>query len=203
MPDQVVKGEGLPKLTMSALWQAMPIPVERPLVDRCLDPISLRDDEFRRAWLESMAGKRSARLPGSLSPTTGHVAESITSAILNEFGFELIWQLTGPGAHGVDLIMLDPAGSNLVAWEVKGTLRRSGLPRLRGRERRQMGEDWLDKADNPGMAEWKFRSGDVLGGIAVVRFPQMELRLAVTGDYLAFVPIRDIDMLADLSWAWS
>ena len=187
---------------MAAFRQALPIPLQPSLVDACLDPRDRRDDEFRSFWRQAMAGEHSPRLPGSLSPTTGHIAESVTSAALVDLGFELIWQLTGPGAHGVDLIMLDPSGSTVVAWEVKGTLRRTGLPRLSGKDRRQMGEDWLDKTDNPGMAEWGLQAGDLLGGIALVRFAQMELRLAVTADYLELLPVCDLDELVDLSWAW-
>jgi hypothetical protein len=94
---------------------------------------------------------------------TGHVAESVVELLLAEVGYQLLWHFTGPGRHGVDLIVLCPAGERVVAVEVKGTLRPQYWPRLSRRELLQMSGAWVDKADNPGMANWELRSDDVYG----------------------------------------
>ena len=62
-------------------------------------------------------------------------------------------RLDGPGRHGVDLLMLSPAADHVLAIEVKGTLRTGRLPRLSRRATLQMSAAWVDKRDNPGMAE--------------------------------------------------
>jgi hypothetical protein len=48
---------------------------------------------------------------------------------LVERGHELLWQFTGPGRHGVDVVVLGPDG-RVVGIEVKGTLRPGQVPRL-------------------------------------------------------------------------
>jgi hypothetical protein len=192
-----------PGLRLAALRQAVPVPLDVDLVAGCLDAGAVGDAAFERVWRDVMSGRVPVRLAGALSPVTGHVAESVAAAVLVTLGYQVVWQLTGPGSHGVDLVMLDPLGSTLVAWEVKGTLRTLGWPQLTGRERRQMGVEWIDKDDNPGIAEWGLAAADVVGGVVIIRFPQMEARFGVTADYRSLVPIRAVEELADLSWVWT
>jgi hypothetical protein len=128
---------------------------------------------------------------------TGHIAESLVAVILAELGYSLVWQLTGPGHHGVDLIELAPDGERLVAVEVKGTLRARRWPRLSGRELRQMSAGWLDKADNPGMKEWGLESADLCGAVIAVNFAEMAMRAGITFDFETMQPVKDLGELAD------
>lgn len=166
----------------------------------CLDLDDPGDVLFHQAWRNSLASLPRASRSGALSTVTGHIAESVTAVLLADLGNQLIWQLTGPGRHGVDLVMLDSAGQTVVAWEVKGTLREVGWPRLSRRELRQMGAGWMDKGDNPGMAEWGLTSDDVIGGVVFVRFRSREARIVLTADFDTFIPVVDERQLADLSW---
>lgn len=183
-----------------ALREAVPFVVPDDTITDCLDLREPADALFHQAWRHSLASVPRAERGGALSAVTGHVAESVAAAQLCDLGFQLIWQLTGPGRHGVDLVMLDPAARMVVAWEVKGTLREVGWPRLSGRELRQMGAGWIDKADNPGMVEWGLTSADVIGGVVFIRFRTRELRILVTADFATVAPITDEAQLADLSW---
>lgn len=88
--------------------------------------------------------------------------------LLVDDGCHPIWHLTGPGRHGVDLVVLTPAGDAVVAIEVKATLRPGHVPRLSRREVEQMSAAWADKADNPGMANWDLRSADVYGAVVAI-----------------------------------
>lgn len=170
------------------------------LIAGCLDLDHPADVRFRQAWQDSLASLPRTRRGSGLSGVTGHVAESVAAVLLRDLGHQLVWQLTGPGRHGVDLVMLDPAGQTLVAWEVKGTLREVGWPRLSGREVGQMGADWIDKADNPGMAEWDLTSADVIGGVVFIRFRTREVRFLLTADFATLAPVTDEAQLANLSW---
>ena len=60
--------------------------------------------------------------------------------------------MTGPGWHGVDLVLLAP-GDVVVTIEVKGTLVPGRVPRLSAGKLVQMSAAWVGKVDNPGMAE--------------------------------------------------
>ena len=106
---------------------------------------------------------------------------------------------TGPGRHGVDLLVLTPAGQ-MVAVEVKGTLRSGRWPRLSRRDLMQMSAAWIDKRDNPGMAEWDLGSEDVYGMVVAVNFPDRALRIAVTADFEHLHPVSALDDVLDLSW---
>lgn len=72
--------------------------------------------------------------------------------------------------------MLSPAADHVLAIEVKGTLRPGVVPRLSRRAVLQMSAAWMDKADNPGMAEWDLQSEDVSGAAVAVNFADMTLR---------------------------
>ena len=183
-----------------ALRASAPLIAPDDTITDCLDLRQPGDARFHQAWRHSLASLPRVERGGALSTVTGHVAESVAAVLLADLGYQLIWQLTGPGRHGVDMIMLDPAGQTVVAWEVKGTLRDVGWPRLSGRELRQMGAGWIDKADNPGMAEWGLTSADVIGGVVFIRFRTREVRILVTADFTTLLPITDAAQLADLSW---
>ena len=63
-----------------------------------------------------------------------------------------------------------------------------------------MGAAWVDKVDNPGMAELGFASSDVYGGVAIVNFADLTWKAAPTGDSLAFEPVSAQGQQEDLSW---
>ena len=117
---------------------AAPFPLASTMVEGCLDLDQLADQVFARAWRGSLAALSPAERRGALAGVTGHVAESVVELLLAEVGYQLLWHFTGPGRHGVDLIVLCPAGERVVAVEVKGSLRPRYWPRLSrrlGRER--------------------------------------------------------------------
>jgi hypothetical protein len=64
----------------------------------------------------------------------------------------------------------------------------------------QMSAEWVDKADNPGMAEFGLRSADICGAVAVVNFADLSWRIALTADFSALRPVLHIGQLTDLSW---
>jgi hypothetical protein len=185
-----------------ALRAATPVVVDPADVRRCLDRSAPADALFSRAFEGSLAELSPAERRGALAGVTGHVAESLVELILVEqVGFHPVWHLTGPGRHGVDLLMLTLAGNALVAIEVKGTLLSKCVPRLSRRDLRQMSAAWVDKADNPGMAEWALTSDDVHGAVAVVNFADRTLRIALTDDFASFRPAASLaDLGAASSW---
>ena len=152
------------------------------------------------AWRGSLAALSPAERRGALAGVTGHVAESVVEVVLAELGYQLLWHFAGPGRHGVDLIVLCPSMERVVAVEVKGTLRPRYWPRLSRRELVQMSGAWVDKVDNPGMANWELRSDDVYGAVALVNFAAMAYRVAFTADFQQLEPVRDLDQLGDLGW---
>jgi hypothetical protein len=64
----------------------------------------------------------------------------------------------------------------------------------------QMSAEWVDKADNPGMAELELRSDDVYGAVAVINFADMAWRMAVTSDFSVLVPVAHAGQLRCLDW---
>ncbi len=63
-----------------------------------------------------------------------------------------------------------------------------------------MSAEWVDKTDNPGMAELGLRSNDIYGAVAVINFADMTWRIALTADFSALSPVIHIGQLADLGW---
>jgi hypothetical protein len=59
---------------------------------------------------------------------------------------------------------------------------------------------WVDKVDNPGMANWELRSDDVYGAVVLVNFAAMAYRAAFTADFQQLQPVRDLEQLGDLGW---
>jgi hypothetical protein len=88
----------------------------------------------------------------------------------------------------------------MVAVEVKGTLRPRYWPRLSRRVLIQMSGAWVDKLDNPGMANWELRSDDIYGAVVLVNFAAMAYRAAFTADFRQLQPVRDLEQLGDLGW---
>jgi hypothetical protein len=112
----------------------------------------------------------------------------------------MLWHFTGPGRHGVDLLALAPCGNRVLAVEVKGTLRPGVWPRLSRGALAQMSAAWIDKTDNPGMAEWDFNSDDVYGAVVLVNLADRLYRVGVTSDFNVLRPVNARAQLADLAW---
>lgn len=182
----------------SALRKSMPFPLGAELVVGCLDETALGDQLFLRGW---QSGPESLTRPerSAVAGITGHVAESVAELLLDELGWRVIWHFEGPGRHGVDLVCLAP-DDKVVAIEVKGTLVARHVPRLSRRELVQMSASWIDKADNPGMAELGLDSSDVYGAVVVINFADRTWRAALTTDFLNLYSVTTISGLVDLSW---
>lgn len=174
----------------------MPVPVDvvmSCMLDRPSDAI------FHHAFDHGLASLPPAKRSGALASTTGHIAESVVSVLLKDLGFFVVWHFTGSGAHGVDLVELSPDARHVLAIEVKGTLRPHYWPRLTKGELTQFSAAWLDKDDNPGMAEWSLGSADVFGAVVLVNFADRLWKAAVTAEFQLFLPIASTDELAELS----
>lgn len=182
-----------------ALRSAPPISLDRKSVSGCLDPEQRPGDvTFAVAWTRSLHALAPHERAGALAGITGHVAESVVELMLTNVGYHPIHHFVGPGRHGVDLLMLSPATDHVLAIEVKGTLRAGCVPRLSRRAQEQMSAAWVDKIDNPAMAEWELQSEDVYAAVISVNFADMTLRAAVSVDFVHWRPIAG---LADLAVA--
>lgn len=185
-------------LRISVMRQSTAFPVDAVVVGDCLDPASATDSLFARAWRTGPASLTRAE-KCTVAGTTGHIAESVTEVLLDRLEWRVIWHFTGPGRHGVDLLFLTPDGK-VVAVEVKGTLVAGRIPRLSRREMTQMTAAWVDKADNPGMAEFRLQSAEIYGAITIINFADMTWRIALTPDFSAIRPVIRLDQLARLDW---
>ncbi len=189
----------------SALRGAVDLPIPEGLVEACIDSgrPEARDAEatFREAYEHSLAGIDPARR-ARLGPATGHIAESAAAAILAESGWIPVEQFVAPlsGGHGIDLAMLTPDAERVFAIEVKGTLQERRWPRLSRRGLEQMSPAWLDKADNPGMAEQGFNADDLSGLVVLIQFRRRRWKAAATADFVDAVPITDVGQLDDPTW---
>jgi hypothetical protein len=179
----------------AALRAAVARPLAQPLVAHCLDLERAVDVRFDTAWRQTLDALQPHERGGALAGVTGHVAESVVELLLAEIGYHPVWHFTGPGRHGVDLLMLSPQADHVLAIEVKGTLRAGVVPRLSRRAVLQMSAAWVDKADNPGMAEWQLDSADVYGAVIAVNFADMTLRVVVSTDFCSW---RAVTSLEDL-----
>jgi hypothetical protein len=63
-----------------------------------------------------------------------------------------------------------------------------------------MSAEWIDKADNPGMAELGLRSTDIYGAFSVVNFADMTWRIALTADFAELCPVTHTKQLTNLNW---
>ena len=141
------------------------------------------DARFHTAWTRSLGALERHERGGALAGVTGHVAESVVEVLLADIGYHPVWHFTGPGRHGVDLLMASPTLDHVLAIEVKGSLRAGSVPRLSRRAVTQMSAAWVDKRDNPGMAEWELQSADVYGAVIAVSFAEMVVRAIVSDDF--------------------
>jgi hypothetical protein len=195
MPSHGVTGK---PLLPEALRSARVLPLERDLISGCLALDDELDRRFDRACTGSLAALRPEERRGGLAGVTGHVGESIVEVVLAGHGWSPVWHFTGPGRHGVDLLLLGPGAERLVAVEVKATLRPRHWPRV---PRHVDMPIWLDKLDNPGMAEWVVTSEDVYGAVALVSFQELGYKVALTSDFEGWLPVTDSRQLDDLEWA--
>jgi hypothetical protein len=185
-------------ISSAALRQSSAFRLDTAVVEECLDPASAKDRLFTRGW-RSGPGSLTRAERCAVAGVTGHIAESAIEVLLDRLDWRVLWHFVGPGRHGVDLVFLTP-DDKIVAVEVKGTLTAGRIPRLSRREMTQMSARWVDKADNPGMAELGLRSADIYGAAAVVNFADMTWRVALTSDFSALLPVIHIGQLTDLDW---
>jgi hypothetical protein len=182
----------------AALRQSSAFGLDTLVVEGCLDLASAKDRLFARG-LRSGSASLSRAERCAVAGVTGHIAESVIEVLLDRLDWRVLWHFTGPGRHGVDLLFLTP-DDKIVAVEVKGTLTAGRIPRLSRRELAQMSAEWVDKADNPGMAELGLRSADIYGAVAVVNFADLTWRVALTADFSALLPVIHIRQLTHLNW---
>jgi hypothetical protein len=182
----------------AALREACASGLDTAVAEERLDPASARDRLFAGGWRSGPASLTRAERC-AVAGVTGHVAESVIEVLLDRLDWRVLWHFTGPGRHGVDLLFLTPDGK-VAAVEVKGTLTAGRIPRLSRREITQMSAEWVDKADNPGMAELGLRSTDIYGAVAAVNFADMTWRIALTADFSALLPVIRLGQLARLDW---
>ncbi len=182
----------------SPLRQASVFPIAADLISACLDQTAPRDKLFNQAW-QSGPSSLTHRERCAIAGVTGHVAESVAELLLDAIGWRVLWHFTGPGRHGVDLVFVAP-DDKVLAIEVKGTLVAGRIPPLSRRELVQMSAAWIDKADNPGMAELGLDSADVYGGVVIINFAELTWRAALTPDFVSLLPVRVTEELTDLGW---
>ena len=183
----------------AALRAASAFPIASELIDRCVDTRRTTDALFARSREHGLASIERARRSGRLARITGEIAESVAQLLLDEQGYSLFWQITTPGIHGVDLLLLSPDES-VFALEVKGTLRPRSIPQLTPSRLRQMSRDWLDDPTNPGMADWSFVADDLYAGVMVVDLALAQFRTALSGDFNLYVPVTGLEQFAALRW---
>ena len=175
----------------------MPIPVPAATVAECVNVANPADALFVRVRERGLVATPLAERRG-LARVTGAVAESVAEILLAEVGVAVFWHVVSEGVHGVDLLLLTPDES-VLALEVKGTLRPGVIPRLTPSRLRQMSRAWLNGPDNPGMAEWEFEADDLYAGVMVVDLALDTARVAVSSDFDAYLPLRDLAELSDLA----
>jgi hypothetical protein len=184
----------------AALRSAPDIALDGPTVSACLDLHARPGDvPFAVAWTRSLRALAPHERTGALAGVTGHVAESVVELLLADVGYHPVHDFTSPGRHGVDLLMLSPATDHLLAIEVKGTLRSGCVPRMSRRAVEQMSAAWVDKADNPGMAEWDLLSDDVYAAVIALNFADMVLRVVVSADFKRWHSVGLLDDVATVA----
>jgi hypothetical protein len=183
---------------MHPMRKAALLPLDPELVESCLDldnrPI---DRIFSEAWRYGLPKLTPEQRRSGLAGATGHIAESLVELLLAPYGYIPIHHFVGPGRHGVDLLLVTPDTNAIVAVEVKGTLCHGRWPRLSRTDVQQMSAEWVNKSDNPGMAEWDLQSDDIYGAVAQVNFADMVWRIAFTSDFEELLPVTDEAQLAD------
>jgi len=182
----------------AAFRRAQPFPIEELTIRECLDLRKTADASFdhaRRYGLHTL--QRDAR--AGLARATGEVAEAVAERLLDGLDFNLFWQITEPGIHGVDLLFLAP-DDEVLALEVKGTLRPGSIPRLTPSRLRQMSRDWLNQPDNPGMVDWALTAADIYAGVMILDLALAQFCIALSADFDRYTPVADLSQLSSLSW---
>ncbi|MGX9792929.1 hypothetical protein [Mycobacterium sp. MMS18-G62] len=207
MAADAIDVPGLHAAMRASLRAATPFDLPADLVMSCSDSaandeVQKLEEVFRLAVTTSLASIPTVDRTNRLNGVTGHIAESVVACLWEDLGFTPIQHMVGPesGGHGVDLLMLTPGFEAVFSIEVKGTLQRGRWPRLTRGEVAQMTAEWLDKTDNPGMADHDLVSGDVYGAVALVNFARMQWKAAVTADFSSAHPITDTAQLEDVAW---
>jgi hypothetical protein len=181
--------------TLSAAFRdAVPLELRADLVEQCVMPT----DRFADAWRLGLDAFEPAARRGVICVEIGAIAESVMTLLFEELGLHVFAELATAGVHGVDLLALTPVGQ-VLALEVKGTLRATARARLGRGRLRQMSLEWLSAAGNPQMVEWDLAGADVYGAIAHLNFARMEWRCVVSADCESWLPVRDKSELLDLS----
>ena len=62
-----------------------------------------------------------------------------------------------------------------------------------------MSAAWVDRRDNPGMAEWKLQNTDVHGAVIAVNFADMAVRAVTSDDFVRWRPVASLAELVDLA----
>src|SRR4051794_25711189 len=185
---------GAPCSLSSAFRESARLEIRPDLVEQCLLP----GDRFADAWSGGLDQLAPAERRGAICVEIGTIAESVMTLLLGELGLDVFAELATAGVHGVDTLAVTPAGQ-VLALEVKGTLRATARPRLGRGRLRQMSLEWLSDPANPQMAEWDISGAGVYGAVAHLNFAQMDWRCVTTTDYRTWLPVRDIAELLDLS----
>jgi hypothetical protein len=166
-------------------------------VRSCVKPSKPADALFERARIHGLNSVDRRQRSGHLARVIGEVAESVAEIVLDEQGYNLFWQITTPGIHGVDLLFLSPDES-VLALEVKGTLRRGTIPRLTPSRLRQMSREWLNDRANPAMAEWSLQADDLYAGVMLVDLASPLYKVALSANFEHYSPVADLTQLASL-----
>lgn len=152
------------------------------------------EQQFAEAFRDGLGSVPLRKRVGRLPSVIGSVAEAVASRLLVARGFSVFADISVVGVRGVDLLLLSPS-DDVLALEVKGTLRPGSLPRF-GRSRlRQMSAEWLDHSSNPAMIEWGLDSLDVFTGVIAVDLRASSARVIVSGDHDLFVPVVSEEQL--------
>lgn len=138
----------------------------------------------------------------STLPLLGNAAEAFTESMLVDLGWQPLFDdASGYSAgHGVDLLMLEPSLSAVVAIEVKSTVQPARWPRLTPASRAQMTPAWLGRASNEGMREWALDADDLYSMIVQVHMGRLKWRACTAAELDTPLPIARIDQLVDFSW---
>lgn len=138
----------------------------------------------------------------STLPVLGNIAESLVESMLVDFGWQPLFDDDSGYAagHGVDLLMLDPSLSAVIALEIKSTIQRTRWPRLAPASQAQMSPAWLGRASNVGMREWALDAGDVYSMTVQVHLERLKWRACIAAASDAPTSIANVNQLLDTAW---
>ena len=197
-PDNALAVASRPLSTArAALREASAFAVPKRVVRGCVKPSRPADALFERARIHGLSSIDRSQRSGHLARVIGEVAESVAEIVLDEQGYNLFWQITTPGIHGVDLLFLSPDES-VLALEVKGTVRPGTIPRLTPSRLRQMSREWLNDPIHPAMAEWSLQADDLYAGVMLVDLASPLYRLAVSANFEHYTPVTERAELSSL-----